>query len=98
MTNICSQAKESEEKHWSWSKVTNDINILGIIITGGMALEAWYSAEVFDVYTGESCQLSDLPKWIYKHTQVIFDNCDYLYKCYLVRMENWPVEETLVYN
>ena len=41
--------------------------------TGGSNLGALSSAEVFDVSTGESCQLPKLPDLSAYHTQVIFD-------------------------
>ena len=56
-----------------------DIDVAGIIITGGIGAEM--TAEVFDVSTGETCELPQLPDMREYHTQVIFDHThEYLYK------------------
>ena len=52
-----------------------DVDVAGIIITGGIGSndEAEYAAEVYDVFTGVSCEVPQLPDKRQGHTQVIFD-------------------------
>ena len=79
------------------------INVAGLLITGGSSNgEFLTTAEVYDVSTGGSCEVSQLPDMRFYHTQVIFDNIVSIYIYHFIRMETWPVVELLllklVYN
>ena len=56
------------------------IDVAGLLITGG-SINGEYltTAEVYDVSTGGSCEVSQLPDMRFYHTQVIFDNIVSIY-------------------
>ena len=49
----------------------NNVDVAGILITGGWNDDVLTTAEVYDVSTGGSCELPQLPDKRYWHTQVI---------------------------
>ena len=78
-----------------------DVDVAGIIITGGIGSndEADYTAEVYDVFTGVSCEVPQLPDKRQGHTQVIFDKSIariYVFKYYLIRMETCSVVDMIL--
>ena len=57
----------------------NDVDVAGILITGGWNDDVLTTAEVYDVSTGGSCEVSQLPDMRFYHTEVIFDNIVSIY-------------------
>ena len=63
------------------------IDVAGLLITGGSNDEHLTSAEVYDVSTGGSCEVPQLPDWRRYHTQVILDNIVSIYIINIISLE-----------
>ena len=65
--------------------IYDNIDVAGIIITDE------FGPEVFDVSTGKSCQLPQLPDKRYAHTQVIFDNVVRIHLIFDILLLEWKL-------